>query len=98
MWRDSADSRLQEVREMQGSSCPQGDQQRAEILKILPAKAGPMTEANWVAAYLGMRKVNLYSAPSRAAVHLLAALKKDDKLRRSFWINHLKTRLKRCYD
>ena len=75
-----------------------GIKQRAYILKLLPSRAGPMTEADWVAANLGMRQVNLYSAPSRAAVHLLAALNKDDKLRRSFWVTNLKTRLKRSYD
>lgn len=70
---------------------------RAEILQRLPVRAPAISEANWVACNLGLKRVSLADAPSRTAVNLLAALNKDERLRRAFWIAHVKTRLKRAY-
>ena len=71
---------------------------RASVLRRLPFRATAFREAEWLACNVGLKRVNLSSAPSRTAVNLLAALNKDEKLRRAFWTTHWKMRLKRPYD
>lgn len=71
---------------------------RANALRQLPWRAPASSETTWVACSLGLRQVNVETAPSRMAVNLLSALKKDKKLRAQFWNTHLKMRLKRPYD
>lgn len=71
---------------------------RAALLDELPDKARILDETTWVACNLVFKHADLETAPSRAAVSLLAAIKADDKLQRTFWATHLKARLKRPYD
>ena len=59
---------------------------RAAILRELPRIAPPRREASWIACNLERRAVDWESAPSQRAVNGLSALKKDEKLRRAFWL------------
>ena len=67
-------------------------------MRRLPQSAYFHDETMWVACNLGFKNADLATAPSRAAVSLLEAIKVDDKLQRAFWATHLKARLKRPYD
>jgi hypothetical protein len=64
----------------------------------LPEEAWFIEESTWVVCNLATKRVDLSTAPSLAAVNLLSALKKDDKLRRVFWVSHIKQRLTCPYD
>ena len=66
-------------------------------MRRLPQRAYIHTETEWIASNLLFKHPNLATAPSRAAVSLLIAIKGDDKLQRTFWAAHLKARLKRPY-
>ena len=72
--------------------------ERAAMLRRLPLRAMPLAETTWVACNLYAKPPDFHTAPSREAVSLLAAIKADDKLQRTFWATHLKARLKRPYD
>ena len=67
----------------------------ATTQRWLPQSASIYAETNWIASNLAFKQPDFATAPSRAAVRLLAELKADDKLQRSFWATHLKARLKR---
>ena len=71
---------------------------RAAELHKLPAKGWIFDETTWNACNLESQRVDLATAPSRSAVNLLSALKKDEKLRRAFGGTFLKRRISRPYD
>jgi len=66
-------------------------------LRRLPRSASIYAETNWIASNLAFKQPDLATAPSRAAVSLLAAIKANDKLQRVFWAAHLKARFERPY-
>ena len=68
---------------------------RAAILKELPRIVAPRWEASWIACNLECRRVDGDAAPSLRAVNGLSALKKDEKLRRAFWLTVFKPSAKR---
>ena len=68
---------------------------RAAILRELPRVVTPRRETSWIACNLERRAVDWESAPSQRAVSGLTALKKDEKLRRAFWLTVFKPSTKR---
>jgi hypothetical protein len=67
---------------------------RAAILRELPRLAPHRREATWVACNLERKRISWDKAPSLRAVNVLAAFKKDEKLRRAFWLAWLKVGVK----
>jgi len=71
---------------------------RAAILRELPRIAPHRREATWVACNLERNRISWDKAPSLRAVNVLAAFKKDEKLRRAFWLAVFKPRSRDEWD